>query len=351
MDFVTESSAERIHFRLPDSQHAAASVRLWLDLEHNVESPPMTPVGDGWELEVPRPPVQRLEYLFTVRYGDGSESMLTDPTNPCRVATVFGDHSVIEFPGYRRPDWLEADAPAFDRSGLIVRAPGLHRPMPITVCGPAGLDPHFPLPVLLVQDGPEFDALAAISRFSAVMIASGRLPAHRIALLAPGDRNRWYAALPAYSSALRNAVLPAIRNNFGVVGPVVLTGASLGGVAALHAAWTQPGMLGGLFLQSGSFFRPHLDAHESSFSGYDAIVAFVESLDDVRALRPLRIGMTCGLGEENLANNRQMFEVLRRDGEEVTLAELPDAHTYVAWRDALDPHLTRLLAEVWADAA
>ena len=351
MDFVTESSPDRVCFRLPDSAHVASSVRLWLDLEHNVESPAMTAVGDGWELEVVRPPVLRLEYLFTVRYADGSESMLTDPTNPRRVATVFGDHSVIEFPGYRPPEWLTDAAPSLDRSGLIVRAPGLQRPMPITVCGPAGLDPHHPLPLVLVQDGPEFDALAAITRFSSVMTASGRLPAHRIALLAPGDRNRWYAALPAYASAVRNAVLPSIRNNFGVTGPIVLTGASLGAVAALHAASTQPGMVGGLFLQSGSFFRPRHDGHESSFAGYDAVVAFVEALDNARGLVPLRIGMTCGLGEENLANNREMFEALRRDGAEVTLDEVPDAHTYVAWRDALDPHLTRLLAEVWSDAA
>ena len=29
------------------------------------------------------------------------------------------------------------------------------------------------------------------------------------------------------------------------------------------------------------------------------------------------------------------------------LHELPDMHNYTAWRDALDPHLTGLLQELW----
>ena len=44
-----------------------------------------------------------------------------------------------------------------------------------------------------------------------------------------------------------------------------------------------------------------------------------------------------------------MAEVLHRQGYRAGLAELPDVHNYVAWRDAFDPHLTGLLSEVWAD--
>ena len=31
----------------------------------------------------------------------------------------------------------------------------------------------------------------------------------------------------------------------------------------------------------------------------------------------------------------------------VALHEVPDMHNYTGWRDALHPHLTQLLAEVW----
>ena len=60
---------------------------------------------------IPRPPVDRLEYLLILEWADGSESMVPDPANPNRVRTVFGDKSVVEFPGYARPWWLSvADA-------------------------------------------------------------------------------------------------------------------------------------------------------------------------------------------------------------------------------------------------
>jgi enterochelin esterase family protein len=62
----------------------------------------------------------------------------------------------------------------------------------------------------------------------------------------------------------------------------------------------------------------------------------------------MRIGMTCGLGEENLANNRLMAKALSRLGHDVALHEVPDAHTYTGWRDALDPHLVDLLAQAWS---
>jgi hypothetical protein len=34
---------------------------------------------------------------------------------------------------------------------------------------------------------------------------------------------------------------------------------------------------------------------------------------------------------------------LREHGYPVTIAEVPDVHTFTAWRDAFDPHLTELL--------
>jgi len=52
--------------------------------------------------------------------------------------------------------------------------------------------------------------------------------------------------------------------------------------------------------------------------------------------------LTCGAGEENIENNREMAAAL---GEH--LHELGDLHNYTAWRDALDPHLTNLLAALW----
>jgi enterochelin esterase-like enzyme len=59
------------------------------------------------------------------------------------------------------------------------------------------------------------------------------------------------------------------------------------------------------------------------------------------------VTMTCGREEENLENNRLMAAALRAHGYDLALAEVAGGHDYPSWRDALDPHLTRLLARVW----
>ena len=281
---ATVADSDGVHFRLPGDAFAAVEARVWLDLEHNVEPPRMQPTDAGWELSLARPPVQRLEYLYALRFADGSQAMVCDPTNPKQVTTAFGEHSVIEFPGYRAPAWLDSDADPGRTSAFVVRALDLRRSMPITIWSPEGCPRNVRLPLLCLHDGPEFERLASFTRFSAAMIAAGRLPAHRVALLGPGDRDRWYAASPSYAGALRGLALPAIRQAVGLRGDVVLAGASLGALAALHAVMAEPGTANALFLQSGSFFRPSLDSHESSFAGY-------AGSDDVRRVaRGVRAG-------------------------------------------------------------
>jgi enterochelin esterase family protein len=65
------------------------------------------------------------------------------------------------------------------------------------------------------------------------------------------------------------------------------------------------------------------------------------------AVNPVPTAMTCGTAEENRHNNRDLARALRQQGYPVELAEVPDAHNFTAWRDALHPHLTDLLRRVW----
>ena len=192
------------------------------------------------------------------------------------------------------------------------------------------------------------DALSQLTRFSAAMIASGELPPHRVALLAPGDRDQWYSASAAYARVLAHDIVPALRERFGVIGPPAAMGASLGALAMLHAQRRFPRTLGALFLQSGSFFRPAHDSHERRFSRYARIVRFVrETLRDGQYAMPVPITITVGRAEENAHNNRDMARALAAQGYDVSLEEVPDLHNYVGWRDAFDPHLTTLLRRTW----
>jgi enterochelin esterase family protein len=334
-------------FRLVDPDRRLAGVRLVqhvgipgdrLDFGYDESA-------GSWYLSLPRPPVWRLEYRLELRHADGGTEEICDPGNPRRVGGAFGDKSVLEFPDYREPGWLRLSAttPGSWRE-VVIPAPPVKGQITARIWSPAARTGH----ILLAHDGPEYDRLAGLGHYSAAMVGAGALPPHHLVLLAPGERNEWYSANPAYSWALVADVLPRVHHLLDSAHPVVGMGASLGGLAMLHAQRRYPAAFAGLFLQSGSFFVPRLDRQESGFRRYLRIVRFTGKLHRAtESAPPVPMVLTCGLVEENLHNNRELAETLRRQGYPVTMAEVPDAHNYTGWRDAFDPYLTDLLRHVW----
>ena len=204
------------------------------------------------------------------------------------------------------------------------------------------------LPLLVAHDGPEYDERASLTRYAAESIESGALPPFRVALLPPGNRDEWYSASAWYGRALSRRIVPALREQVAVEGRPVGMGPSLGALAMLQAQRAWPGTFAGLFLQSGSFFVPRFDRHESRFARYPRIVRFVRGVLGSRSHRdPVPVTLTCGAKEENVHNNRLMASSLAAQGYAAQLHEVRGMHDFAAWRDAFDPHLTRLLARLW----
>jgi enterochelin esterase family protein len=317
-------------FRFADPDGRYAAVRLCSDL-HGPRD--FARDGDDWVLELDTP-LARLEYQLELEDADGGTETVLDPGNDRRAPGVFGDKSVMLADGYEPPVWLDAEAVEGTIHDLTVRARGLGTEMRVQIWDGGGA------PLLVAHDGPEYDRLASLTRYSGAMIAAGALPPHRVALLAPADRDEWYSASGRYSRALAIDVMRALDP----VDPVGM-GASLGALAMLHAHVRRP--FAGLFLQSGSFFELRHDAHEYRFSRFQRVIRAVRELKRDAGV-PERVTMTCGVLEENLANNREMAAALAEQEFDVELTVVPDMHNYTGWRDALHPHLTHLLLRVWA---
>jgi enterochelin esterase-like enzyme len=317
-------------FRVADPDRRYVAVRLSSDLPLDGK---FQRDGDDWVLELDPPGIARLEYELDVQLADGTTETILDPDNPNRAPGAFGDKSVMLTPGYEPPAWLEADAVAGETTDLSLRARGLGTAMPVRLWDGGGG------PLLVAHDGPELDALAGLTQYSGAMIAAGELPPHRVALLSPGPRDEWYSGSARYARALADDVLPALNP----VDPVGM-GVSLGALAMLHAHVRTP--FAGLFLQSGSFFVLRHDAHEHRHPRFRRIIRVTRELQRDAGI-PEPVVMTCGFAEENRANNRLMAAALAAQEFHVQLHEVRDMHNYTAWRDALHPHLTRLLAEVW----
>jgi enterochelin esterase-like enzyme len=325
--------------RLADPDERYAAVRLHSDLA----TLDYDRAGAEWTLDLGAAPVTRLEYQLELVDADGGSERVCDPGNPLRAPGAFGEKSVVELEGYEPPAWL--DAPQVEGSERELTAPGrgLGSDVAVRIWSPDEARDVDRLPLLVANDGPEYAKLARVTEYAAALIAGGDLPPHRIALVAPGPRDEWYSASPLYAGALVRGVLPAVAAEVAIRGRPVAMGASLGALAMLHAQHRHRGTFAGLFLQSGSFFVPRLDIQERGFSRWARVTAFVgEVLGGGRGSGAAPAVFTCGVGEENIHNNRLMAAALGDP-----LHELPDLHNYTAWRDALHPHLTDLLQELW----
>jgi enterochelin esterase-like enzyme len=336
-------------FRVADPDHELTGVRLQHDMRIGDGPLEFAWDGSGWRLVLGRLPLLRLEYLLELRYPGGGSKVVTDPANPRQVAGAFGPKSVLEFPGYAPPRWLTAPADAGVEDTFEV--PGPEDPITVRTWSPSGARAGAALPMLIAHDGPEYDALAGLTGYVGSGISGGWLPLLRCALLSPGRRSDWYSADPRYARVLCRSVLPALAARHPTSARIGM-GASLGALAMLHAHCRYPGSFDALFLQSGSFFTPDTDSNDRSFPHFRRIVGFVgrvldgAAADGTAAGLPVPAALTCGIIEWNAANNAVMASALTGHGYPAVLHELRDTHNYTAWRDALDPHLTRLLAQV-----
>lgn len=307
-----------------------------VSLAQEVQRPRLGPPFERGHLRFPRGAFDRLEYLLEL---DGT--LHPDPGNSKRAAGPFGDKSVIEWPEYEAPAWLDSIADKGPTEWLEVRCRRLVARVPVLLYAtpdPPGKD----APLLVVHDGPEYAEYALLTRFLDAMSWEERIPPLRAALIQPVDRNETYSASALYAGALVRELLPAIARKVPH-GMRIGMGASLGALAMLHTHRRYPRTFDALFLQSGSYFRQRFDKVESSFPRYQRITRFTGTVVRGKAERAIPVALTCGLAEENLNNNRAVAEALAAQGYTSWLAEVRDAHNWTAWRDAFDPHLPALI--------
>ena len=303
--------------------------------------------GQSFRLHFPRPEADRLEYLLELTPRRGTARVVPDPTNPLRAPGPFGEKSVVEFSGYEPPEWVaQEDVPPGDVSALPLRSARLGI-VPTLLWTAAETDPRSRLPLLVVHDGPEYAQYSALLRLFDYLVDFGETPEFRALLLPPGPlRDELYSASTRYANALAHELLPAALEAAPASHSPVFLGASLGALAGLHAQFLH-GVFGGLFLQSGSFFRRRFDAHEARFGRFGRITRFVGQVRGRRDAPPVPTVITCGTAEENLANNLAVAQALEARGWPLATFWNRDAHNWTAWRDALHPNLAELLLRVW----
>ena len=325
---------------MPDPGHRLELVTLGQEVARPRSGPPFEWHDGAWQLHFRRPNADRMEYLLGI---DGA--FAPDPSNPLRARGPFGDKSVVEWPEYQPPGWLETIADTGPLEAVELRSRRLVARVHVLLYAtpePPGID----APLIVAHDGPEYAEYAGLTRFLDAMSWEERIPPLRAALIQPVDRNETYSASALYAAALVRELLPEIARRVPH-GKRIGMGASLGALAMLHAHTRHPGFFDALLLQSGSFFRQRSDKHESRFPRWQRITRFVGTvLRGAAAAHPIPVALTCGTAEENRANNHSVAEALVAQGYPAWLSEIRDAHTWTCWRDGFDPHLPALIEAV-----
>jgi enterochelin esterase-like enzyme len=321
-----------VRFAYPDPRRRLAAVKLAHELRDRLPHE-LARNGRSWVASAPAPDVGRFEYQFELVGRDGSSEWVLDPENPRTASGPWGEKSVWQAPGYEPPGWIDEapEPPAAEPVAIESRVLKTELPA-LAWAHPEATERS---PMLVVHDGPEY------AEHSALLAYLATLPPVRATLLGPVDRNETYSASARYARALAEEILPQLPPAPVRVG----VGASLGALALFHAHRRHPESFDALFLQSGSFFR-RAESYERWFPRYERIARFMGGVHRNRPERTIPIVLTCGTVEENLAPNRALEETLRARGYDARLHEIRDGHNWVAWRDAFDPHLRRLLQRI-----
>jgi enterochelin esterase family protein len=300
---------------------------------------------DLWALTMDLPERSRFEYKFEVVRGDQRELVL-DGLNPVTAEDPFGANSVCQGHGYERPKWTLPDPEA--RGGDLARmrvdskAFGGRRELQVYL--PARFKRTRRYPLLIVHDGQDYLRYAELKTVLDNLIHRLEIPALIAALTQSPDRLVEYTGDDRHARFVAEEVLPAVARRFPLVDERQargLMGASLGGVASLHAASRYPELFGALLLQSGSFAFSDLGHHKRG-PVFDPVVRFVNAYRKNPFPLAEKIYLSCGIYESLIYENRSIVPLLQAQGMQLNFDEARDAHNWENWRDRLRSALTWL---------
>jgi enterochelin esterase-like enzyme len=300
--------------------------------------------SDLWILALALPEGSRFEYKLEVKRGAQSEWIL-DPLNPLKASDPFGANSVCQGYGYLPPEWTLPDDGArtgsFESLAIDSRHIGRRH---VELYLPARFRRTRRYPLLVLHDGGDYLRYAQLKTILDNLIHRLEIPPLIVVLTESADRLREYVGENAHADFLVEELLPAVAARVPLDPEPAARGAmgaSLGGVASLHAAWRHPGVFGRLLLQSGSFAFTDIGENRRG-PVFEPVVRFMNAFR-ARPGRPAeRIYLSCGIYESLIYENRSLVPLLQAARIQVRYEEARDGHNWQNWRDRLRAGLTFL---------
>lgn len=306
---------------------------------------------DLWAATIELPRGSRIEYKYEVHV-NGRRELVLDPLNKVVAHDPFGANSVCQAWGYERPEWTMHDPEV--RQGAIdirhITSDVFGDTRELQVYLPARFRKNRRYPLLIVHDGIDYLRYAELKTVLDNLISDLEIPPLIAVMTQSPDRLNEYAGDDRHARHLAEELLPLMDAHYPLQDESRargLMGASFGGVAALHAAWRNPGVFDRLLLQSGSFAFSDLGRHQRG-PVFDPVVRFMNEFRESPGVPAEQIYMSCGIYESLIYENRSLVPRLQEQGIDVRFDEARDAHNWENWRDRLRNGLSTLFpGPVW----
>lgn len=330
------NSVTLVHYGVADG----VDVRHWLDIAPEIPTFERFEDSDLWWTSFEIPPDARIEYKISIRRGD-RHRLQRDPFNSIGAPNPWGINSVLAGCDYEPPAWTIERPDA--ASGTITRLEvdsavyNATRVMQLYV-PPAGDE----FPLLIVHDGGDYLAYAGLGTVLDNLIADGAIPPVAAVLTEPFDRMSEYRGNNRHVTHLIDEVLPVVEAKLRIVRRIAM-GASLGGVASLHASWMRPGVFDALVLQAGSFVD-QLGGPFHRSHAFDPVIRFLKQFGADHRTLPGRIHLSCGRFDGLINETRGMARYFADNGVDVAYTDVAAGHDWHAWRDMLRHALIHTLA-------
>jgi enterochelin esterase-like enzyme len=320
------------------------------------------PGTDLWFKTIRLPAITRTRYWITPNHPQGYRPASNDVKRPQKDPLSQHD-SVLELPGAPPQPWFahreNVGRLAVEKHSLKSTLLGNTRDIHIYV--PPGYSKSAqPYPVLFLFDGEDPNGFVFSTDTIENLIEEGRIPPLVTVRIANPDqqtRNRELACGPKFADFLNGELVPFVRERFNVTHSAektIISGYSLGGLAAAWAGLKHPETFGLILSQSGSFFWEPTPNDEPEPNWLAKLYIASPKL-------PLRFYIDAGIFEVDLSTrstgimvpshgaggillaSRQMRDVLLAKGYEVTYREFGGAHENINWRGTLADGLIALI--------
>jgi enterochelin esterase-like enzyme len=279
-----------------------------------------------------------------------------DPFNPRKFPNPPGS-TIVELPAAPPQPWLTRlpGTPQGEIKPFKIKSEILKEERAIRVYTPPGYDPKGkPTGILIYFDGETAPFLVPLPTILDNLIAKEKIPPTVAVMVnSQATRVRDLACSAPFADFLAKELVAWVRSNFNVSADpnqTVVSGISLGGLAAAYCGLRHPDVFGNVLSQSGSFW--YFDGWKPGTNSFERDI-FTDSGWLTRQFAksprlPLRFYLEVGMLEQGIpinmvVENRRLHDVLTAKGYPVTYSEYNGDHNYLCWRGSLADGLIALI--------